>query len=139
MCTLFALLMVITSEGNNGFLQITVHIPGENKGLIQLLVFDSAAGFPDQPKKAVRSKSAPVDAGKAIFLFSGLKEGFYAASAFHDADEDGVMRKSIFGMPKDAYGFSNDARKPFSIPSFTNASFFHSKGGSSVEFTLKSP
>jgi uncharacterized protein (DUF2141 family) len=131
--------MVTTSEGNDGFLQITVRIPGETKGLIQLLVFDSAEGFPDRPEKAVRSKSEPVDSGKAIFRFSGLAEGFYAVAAFHDADADGVMRKSIFGIPRDSYGFSNDARKPFSPPSFTNASFFHSTKGSSVEFTLKAP
>ncbi|WP_162419085.1 DUF2141 domain-containing protein [Cyclobacterium roseum] len=118
-------------------LQITVLIPGETDGLVQLLVFDSPSGFPDRPAKAIRSTSERIKSGKAAFRFEGLKEGFYALSAFHDADEDGKMRKSLFGIPKDAYGFSNDAREPFSAPTFKDASFYLPETGTTVEFSLK--
>lgn len=118
-------------------LQITVLTPGETEGLVQLLVFDSPSGFPDRPADAIRSKSARIKSGRAVFRFEGLKEGFYALSAFHDADEDGRMRKSLFGIPKDAYGFSNDAREPFSAPTFKDASFYLNENGAEVEFSLK--
>ncbi|WP_162340392.1 DUF2141 domain-containing protein [Cyclobacterium salsum] len=118
-------------------LQITVLIPGETDGLVQLLVFDSPSGFPDRPSKAIRSTSERIKSGRAVFRFEGLKEGFYALSAFHDTDEDGRMRKSLFGIPQDAYGFSNDARKPFSAPTFKDASFYLPKTGTTVEFSLK--
>ncbi|MDN3686304.1 DUF2141 domain-containing protein [Cyclobacterium jeungdonense] len=125
------------TDGNNTVLKITVHIPNETEGLVQLLVFNSPSGFPDRPAKAIRSKSERIKSGKAVFRIAGLKEGFYALSAFHDADEDGRMRKSLFGIPKDAYGFSNDAREAFSAPSFKDASIYLPATGTLVEFSLK--
>lgn len=136
-CLVFAVSIFMNSKGNSITLQITVHIPGETKGLVQLLVFDSPSGFPGQPSKAIRVKAERIKSGKAVFRFDGLKKGFYAISAFHDADEDGRMRKSHFGIPKDAYGFSNNVRKRFSPPTFKDASFYLPETGTTVEFSLK--
>ena len=127
----------MNSGGTNRELQVIIHVTCEDGELVQLLVFDSPSGFPDRPENAIRSDSAPIKAGTAVFRFDALKEGYYALSAFHDADGDGQMRKSIFGIPKDAYGFSNDAREPFSAPTFKDASFYLPVTGTTIEFYLK--
>ncbi|MFP3472496.1 DUF2141 domain-containing protein, partial [Micrococcus sp. SIMBA_144] len=72
-----------------------------------------------------------------VFKFKNLETGVYAVSAFHDVDGDGVMRKNLFGIPKDLYGFSNDARGTFSAPTFESASFQLSRGEHTISFTLK--
>ncbi|NHE56374.1 DUF2141 domain-containing protein [Cyclobacterium plantarum] len=117
-------------------LSITVYVTGQQKGLIQLLVFDSPEGFPDQPQKAIRREAVKIENGKAFFHFKDLKKGEYAISAFHDQDGDGKMRKNIFGIPKDPYGFSNDVRNPFSPPTFQSAAIQLPKDGLAISFTL---
>jgi uncharacterized protein (DUF2141 family) len=135
--SLLAVGMAMSSPGKDVHLTITVKLQKEEKGLVQLLLFNGKDGFPNEVKKAVLSGSVRIENGKAVFHFADLKEGWYAATAFLDADEDGKMRKTRVGIPKDAYGFSNDARAAFSPPSFKSASFELQSAGQEISFTLK--
>lgn len=45
-----------------------------------------------------------------------LKEGSYAISAFHDKNSDKKLNTNSVGIPKEAYGFSNNARGWFGPP-----------------------
>ncbi|WP_339922060.1 DUF2141 domain-containing protein [uncultured Cyclobacterium sp.] len=118
-------------------LTVNVSVQKEDQGLVQLLLFKGGEGFPDQADKAILSGSAIIENGKAVFIFNDLQEGAYAVAAFHDANEDGKMRKTLLGIPKDAYGFSNNARGTFSAPSFESASFELPAGNHTISFTLK--
>lgn len=131
------LAVLVKSESPDPTLYITVYVMGQEKGLVQLLVFDSPDGFPDQPHKARRREAAEVVNGRAQFEFGGLKEGSYAVSAFYDADRDGKMKKNIFGVPKDPYGFSKDVRNAFSAPTFQSAAVRLPADGLAISFTLK--
>lgn len=134
---LSTLLMGLSLSDNSTQLTIQVEVQGENAGLVQLLLFKGEKGFPDQASAAIETASSKVQSGKAVFNFKNLETGVYAVSAFHDADGDGVMRKNLLGIPKDLYGFSNDARGTFSAPTFESASFKLSSGEHTIRFTLK--
>lgn len=127
----------LQTDDSGAELSVSVLVQGKERGLVQLLVFEAAAGFPDQPSKAIRREAAPVRGGEVVFHFTGLKPGNYAISAFHDEDGDGKMRKNIFGVPKDLYGFSNDVRNPFSAPSFQSAAVQLPPDGLAISFSLK--
>jgi len=129
--------MTMSSQREDAHLTITVKLQKDVKGCVQLLLFNGKDGFPDDVRKAVLSSSAKIENRKAVFHFIDLEEGWYAATAFHDADEDGKMRKTKVGIPKDAYGFSNDARAAFSPPSFKSASFELQSTGQAITFILK--
>lgn len=45
----------------------------------------------------------------------------FAIKAFHDADADGQLTCGLMGIPKEPYGFSNNARGIFGPPSFKDA------------------
>ena len=49
--------------------------------------------------------------------------GQYAAVVYHDVNDNGALDKGRFGIPREPYGFSNDARSPFGPPGFEEASF----------------
>ncbi|MDO6440281.1 DUF2141 domain-containing protein [Cyclobacterium sp. 1_MG-2023] len=134
---LSTLLMGLSISDNSTQLTIQVEVKGENAGLVQLLLFKGGKGFPDQATAAIKTASAKVQSGKAVFKFKNLESGIYAVSAFHDTDGDGEMRKNLFGIPKDLYGFSNDARATFSAPTFDSASFNLTSGEHTISFTLK--
>ncbi|AKP54135.1 DUF2141 domain-containing protein [Cyclobacterium amurskyense] len=134
---LVSVLMALTTQGTGSQITIKIDLQSEAKGLVQLLLFKGEKGFPDQSDEAVLSASARVENGKAIFKFSNLDKGTYAVAAFHDGNEDGEMRKTLLGIPKDAYGFSNNARGTFSAPSFESASFELPEGSHTISFILK--
>ncbi|MEX0883480.1 MAG: DUF2141 domain-containing protein [Cyclobacteriaceae bacterium] len=104
-------------------MQISIIGIGSDEGLVQVLVFNGPEGFPDKPAKTIKNLSAPIKDAVSNLSVKGLKPGRYAVAVFHDHDGDGKMRTGLFGIPKDAYGFSNNARSTFSAPSFESAAF----------------
>ena len=56
-------------------------------------------------------------------IIPGLPPGRYAVAVFHDTDGNGDLTLWPFGLPKEAYGFSRDARGSFGPPAFASAAF----------------
>lgn len=52
-----------------------------------------------------------------------LPPGKYAVAAYVDSNRNGRLDKNFLGVPKDIYGFSNDARGKFGPPDFSEAVF----------------
>jgi uncharacterized protein (DUF2141 family) len=97
-----------------------------NNGHVLISLFKSDDGYPDNPDKAIRQGRLIIKDRKAWVIFTGLPAGKYAAAILHDENDDLKMNKNFFGLPKEGYGFSNNAMGTFGPPSFNKASFFHS-------------
>lgn len=52
-----------------------------------------------------------------------LPPGKYAVAAYADNNRNGKQDKNFLGVPKEIYGFSNDARGKFGPPDFAAAEF----------------
>ena len=52
-----------------------------------------------------------------------VPSGTYAIGLYIDANENEKMDTNFFGIPKEQFGFSNDAKGSFGPPSFESASF----------------
>lgn len=52
-----------------------------------------------------------------------LPPGRYAVAAYVDNNRNGRQDKNFLGVPKETYGFSNDARGRFAPPDFAEAAF----------------
>lgn len=65
---------------------------------------------------------AEVNTGTATYRFE-LPEGTYAIGLFVDTNDNNKLDRNFFGIPKEQYGFSNDAKGSFGPPSFKKASF----------------
>lgn len=128
--------MATMSSFNNPTLTIRIEGADSDEGLVQGLIFNSPEGFPDNPEKAYITLSAEIKKGTAIFNVEGISPGEYAVVVFHDRDSDGKMRYGLFGIPKDKYGFSNNARNKFSAPSFERASFKVKNEDKSIQIDL---
>jgi len=88
---------------------------------LYVALYDSAAGYAGS--KAVASQTAPMQAGKARFVFLGLPPGRYALRAFADENGNGKLDTNLVGMPIERYGFSNDAKGNLAAPDFEAAAF----------------
>lgn len=94
-----------------------------DKGKALVAVFTSKDGFPDHPKKAARRVQVDIKKGAAVAVISDLPPGTYAVAVLHDEDGDREMKTGLFGIPKEGYGASQDARGRFGPPSFGDAKF----------------
>jgi len=128
-------LFLMTNPPENSKLTLTITNIGSSEGFVLVLVFDQGKGFPDTPSKAYKFLKLPITQGKASTTVE-IPVGRYAISAFHDHNGDGKMRTGAFGIPKDAYGFSNNAKGIFGPPAFGKAAFDIPMGGKELDIKL---
>jgi uncharacterized protein (DUF2141 family) len=104
-----------------GDLKVTVAGVRSDSGSIMIGLYDSAEGFGVAIKHATeaglltdkgRLAGAALRsvAGRQSIVFMGLPPGRYAIIAFHDENDNGRLDESPWGVPTEAYGFSNDAQ-----------------------------
>jgi uncharacterized protein (DUF2141 family) len=108
---------------NSTFASATISITGinNNRGVVQLAVWSSQAGFPEDYQKAILLKTIALDEVNAVEL-SELEPGTYAIAIYHDENEDVVLNRNIFGIPKEGFGFSRNPKIRFGPPKFDEAS-----------------
>ena len=63
-----------------------------------------------------------VKIGTASYQFE-IPDGIYAIGIFVDTNNNNKMDRNFLGIPKEQYGFSNNAKGSFGPPSFKDASF----------------
>jgi uncharacterized protein (DUF2141 family) len=116
--------------GNRGeTLKVAVRGFENTAGLINVALFTGEKDFGNRDRmfRGVRIKPK---GDESLAVFSELPAGDYAIAVFHDENENGKLDKNLVGIPKEAYGFSNDARGVFGPPSFSDAKVVLTNGAS---------
>lgn len=118
---LSGILTTIAQENETEKFDLTIEIKGidNNKGKIYIAIYNSKETFLKKAKGIV----ADIKDKKSFGIIEGLKEGTYAVSLFHDENGNKKMDTKIFGIPKEPYGFSNDATGFMGPPKFEDAKF----------------
>ena len=93
-------------------------------GNILIGLFDNETDF---LKKTVQSKVVAASGPNVIVVFEGIPSGDYGVSVVHDKNKNGEMDMSWLGIPKEGFGFGNNARGTFGPPSFKDT-IIHYKG-----------
>jgi uncharacterized protein (DUF2141 family) len=103
---------------------VTVHVEPvqDAKGEISVALYRKPSDFP-HPVRVYVAQTPKAVKGTNIIRFTNLPAGNYAAAAYHDENGNKKLDKNIFGAPTEPYGFSNDARRLMSAPSFDEARF----------------
>lgn len=106
-----ALLIFVLLAGRLGasaFVEVT-DIEG-TKGNIRVLLFSDEDGFPgDSAKAAAKFHREAKDAVKGTIRIElkDLKDGVYAVVVLQDIDNNGVLKKGMFGIPAEPVGVTN--------------------------------
>jgi uncharacterized protein (DUF2141 family) len=104
-------------------LTIVVENLRNEKGVVGVLVFDSAQGWPEDFDSAMLRKAVPAKAGAVTLRFEDVPEGLYGVVALHDENENKKMERNWLGKPKEGWGMSNNPKARLSAPSFQSAQF----------------
>lgn len=125
----------IQAQHSNISLTITNGLP--KKGSVLVALYQNEKGFPGNDKKSFKSTKGNVsEKGITTITFSEIPPGEYAISVFQDENNDGILNTNMVGIPKEGYGFSNDAHKPFGPPEYKDCTFQH-KGDTKLSIKLK--
>lgn len=116
------------SQPATGTLIVTIMGLRNYQGAINIAVFATAEGFPDQPSAAVDKRIVKLADTDPVIEFNGLAFGEYAVSVFHDENTNQQLDKNWLGIPKEGVGFSHNPKSLSGPPSFEEAKF---------SFTLK--
>jgi uncharacterized protein (DUF2141 family) len=88
---------------------------------------------PDCPYSA----SAPAREGETIVTVTGVEPGEYAAEAFYDDTDAGVVHQDRLGVPREGVGFSRDAPLHLTGPKFGDAAFPVEQGRAAIRLKLR--
>lgn len=108
-CLLLAPLSFLSAQST-----LTIEITGlennEGKVIVALL---------DTNKEDVADQSSIIRNNKCTVTFKDLKHDRYAFQFFHDENENIELDTNILGIPKEGFGFSNNAMGKFGPKDFS--------------------
>lgn len=110
---------------------LTVEIVGleSNKGVVIVALLD-------KQEKDVMDKTITITEKKCTVIFEGLKNDQYAIRCFHDENKNKELDTNILGIPKEGFGFSNDAMGKFGPKKFSEW-LFDVSGNTKIRITTK--
>ena len=120
-----------------GEVRVEVSALHGTKGHVLCALFDSKAAY----KKLRPAKRLVVAAVQPITtcVFQDIAPGAYMITAVHDENDNGALDKTIFGMPKEGYGVSNNHTYALKGPEFTESAIQLGNGLQSVSIRLRYP
>ena len=121
---------------SDGTVVIAITNLRNTKGVIHACMTTNPDIFP-RCREDPASHRTVVKAGENVSLtFGGVKPGRYSVALLHDENDNGKADRALLGMmPKEGFGFSQDAPVRMGPPSFNDAAFDFD--GSAAELTIK--
>jgi len=120
---------------------VTLHVAvsgfPNDKGDAGLALWNGPAGFPEDITHALATTYVPIQDGTASATFGGLTPGIYAVTVYQDANGNRKFDKNWLGMPREAWGVSNDARPHLRAPRFDEAEVSLSGTDQTIEIHVK--
>lgn len=122
-CMLIAALLV-AAGAQAGELKLELSGKGLAGNQIRIAVYSANAPeqFPSDDK-FYRGVVSEATTDHLTVTVSDLPPGKYAVAVYADSNRNGRLDKNFLGVPKEIYGFSNDARGRFGLPDFSAAVF----------------
>jgi uncharacterized protein (DUF2141 family) len=99
--------------------EVTVTGIKDTNGTIRVGLFSSEEEFLEN---AVYGEVVKATGSKVTVVFNSLPPGQYGISVIHDENENGELDSNFMGIPKEGFGFGNNAMGMFGPPSFKEAS-----------------
>ena len=126
MFTLFVLLIAnISPAASESTGNLIVNISGfpSSDGFAMVALNNSEESYKGGEDTAVAKTKTMVVDQKVQVIFTNLPYGSYGVSIYHDENSNGEMDKNMMGIPKEAYGFSNNAKGFFGKPDYKDVKF----------------
>jgi len=103
---------------------LTIHVTGmrNTSGFVVIALADSENTFLGKGPAYAQIRTR-VQGPDAVVTLRDIPWKDYAISVFHDENANGTLDRTMKGIPKEAYGYSNNARGKHGLPSFRMSRF----------------
>jgi uncharacterized protein (DUF2141 family) len=119
---LISLFFSVPTSGENAHIELKLNNLKNSKGQIVVSVYQSEKGFPYEPSTYFTYEKENITNGTLTILIPVPKQGNYALSVLDDSNRNMEMDKNMLGIPKEGFGFSNNASpRGFRPPAFEDA------------------
>jgi uncharacterized protein (DUF2141 family) len=108
----------------------------KNRGSVMIQLARGESDF-ESDDVAFRSAIVKVEDTRAVGVFEGVPYGEYAIKIFHDENGNQKLDTNFIGMPKEKFGFSNDALGRFGPPSYEQARFRFESETATIEIEMR--
>ena len=117
---LFILFMLSTVDPltSLGQISLTIEISELRNNNGQILL-----AFTNEKGEKITGITQNIADHKCVIVVNDLKQGKYAFKYFHDENKNETLDVSWMKIPKEGYGFSNNAKGTFGPPSFGKTIF----------------
>jgi len=109
---IYFLLAPLASLSAQSELSIVIDGLESNKGVVIVNLLDTN-------EESVMDKTCNIINNQCKLVFKDVTNGSYAVQYFHDENENKKLDKNIIGIPKEGFGFSNDAMGKFGPKDFS--------------------
>jgi uncharacterized protein (DUF2141 family) len=107
-----------------------------SRGSLLAQLSNSSEVFEGQGE-AFRSADVKLVDEQVVVVFENVPYGDYALKVFHDENDNQKLDTNFVGMPKEKFGFSNDAMGRFGPPSFEQARFRLEESATTLRIEMK--
>jgi len=114
--------------------KLTIKGIEEAKGEVRIAMFNSEEKYTKDPVYAV---VMTVDEKECVWELESLPAGNYAIAVYHDKNENGKLDTNFLGIPKEDYGFSNNARRKFGPAKWDDAKFRVEDTATQIEIIIR--
>jgi uncharacterized protein (DUF2141 family) len=123
------LIINVESAYNNGLALVGIYDKEENFGKAKV-------NKKLNTEKILTGAATEISNNKAQIKLD-VPFGSYVVSGFQDFDGNGVISGNFLGIPKEPFGFSNDAKGRFGPPKWQDAVFVFNKSNQEITLRLK--
>lgn len=113
----------LLSTYNTGTIQLEVQNIKPSKGNIKVAIFGSEDDFLVDDKAIQGHSVATTNSDKLTIRLEDLPFGTYSIAIYQDLNNNNKLDTNLFGIPKEPYGFSNNARSKWGPPKYEIAKF----------------
>ena len=133
---IFFTVYTFAQKGNDtGTLKIFVNGFANNNGKAMIALCSSEECYKDT-SMAFKKDMTDIKDKKTEWLINELPYGTYSISIFHDENGNNKLDKNAIGVPKEDYGFSNNARGLFGPPDYEDVKFIFDKKNMTITITV---
>ncbi|MET0385455.1 MAG: DUF2141 domain-containing protein [Polyangiales bacterium] len=103
--------------------QVTVEVLGlhSDRGRVLAALYRGKEGFPTKAERAFAGQMATIKNRQAQLVFDNVPPGEFAVSTFHDENSNNTLDTGAFGIPREGWAMSRDAKASFGPPDYDDA------------------
>lgn len=126
---LFFMLISSVVKAQNPILTVKVNGLENDKGRLMLEVLNAQ-------KKPIKQLVLPIKNKQVVVEIADLSVGQYSVRVYHDVNNNQKLDTNLVGIPKEAWGMSNNVRAVMGPPDFKQ-SLFWLEADKTIEIVLK--